>query len=166
MSEENNIQSRRDFLSRMCFGMGGLAVVTFGIPMGIFVMAPLIEKTPEVWREVGKVDDFKIGETVQRTFEDASPLPWSGVSAKTACWLRRRSETEFTAFSVNCTHLGCPVRWLPSAGLFMCPCHGGVYYDDGQVAAGPPPRPLPQYRVRIDRDAVQVLASAVPISTD
>jgi menaquinol-cytochrome c reductase iron-sulfur subunit len=24
------------------------------------------------------------------------------------------------AFSINCTHLGCPVRWLPDANLFMC----------------------------------------------
>jgi Rieske Fe-S protein len=24
----------------------------------------------------------------------------------------------------------------------MCPCHGGVYYEDGSRASGPPPRGL------------------------
>ena len=38
----------------------------------------------------------------------------------------------------------------------MCPCHGGVYYEDGTVAAGPPPRPLSRYRVRVRRGHVQI----------
>src|SRR3712207_8271662 len=40
------------------------------------------------------------------------------------------------AFAVNCTHLGCPVRWIQDASLFLCPCHGGVFYSDGRVAGG------------------------------
>jgi Rieske Fe-S protein len=32
---------------------------------------------------------------------------------------------------MNCAHLGCPVTWFPQSGLFMCPCHGGVYYENG-----------------------------------
>ena len=41
-----------------------------------------------------------------------------------------------------CAHLGCPVSWFPQSGLFMCPCHGGVYYGNGERASGPPPRGL------------------------
>ena len=44
--------------------------------------------------------------------------------------------------AVNCAHLGCPVSWFPQSGLFMCPCHGGVYYANGDRASGPPPRGL------------------------
>jgi quinol---cytochrome c reductase iron-sulfur subunit, bacillus type len=47
--------------------------------------------------------------------------------------------------------------------LFMCPCHGGVYYADGNVAAGPPPRGLFNYPVRVHDGQVEILASAVPI---
>ena len=36
----------------------------------------------------------------------------------------------------------------PDAELFLCPCHGGVYYADGTVAGGPPPQPLFRYGVR------------------
>jgi menaquinol-cytochrome c reductase iron-sulfur subunit len=65
-------------------------------------------------------------------------------------------EQTFQAFAVDCTHLGCPVRWEASAELFMCPCHGGVYYKDGEVAAGPPPHALEQFPVRILNNTVQV----------
>jgi menaquinol-cytochrome c reductase iron-sulfur subunit len=123
----------------------------------------MFRKTEAVWRPVGRAVDFAVGKTVPVTFIDSSPLKWAGVTAKTSAWLRRVDASEFIAFSVNCAHLGCPVRWLPDAELFMCPCHGGVYYSDGSVAAGPPPHPLSRYPVRIAGDNVEVLAEAIPI---
>ncbi len=155
--------SRRRFLSRLTMALGSLAGVIVAIPCVGFLLG--LRKVPSDWRTVGKLDDYQIGSTVKVAFLDPSPLPWAGVTSRTAAWLRRNSETEFIAFSVDCTHLGCPVRWLPQANLFMCPCHGGVYYSNGTVAAGPPPRPLPRYPVRIQGDLVQILTSPVPITT-
>ena len=66
-------------------------------------------------------------------------------TSRAGCGASRRDR--FQVFAINCAHLGCPVRWFPESGLFMCPCHGGVYYDDGARASGPPPRGL--YRVRV-----------------
>jgi menaquinol-cytochrome c reductase iron-sulfur subunit len=154
--------SRRNFLTKVGIALGSLSAALLAGPVLAFLVAPLFRKPPEIWRSVGKVSDFKVGETVEVTFEEASPLPWAGVTARTAAWLRRVSEREFIAFSVQCTHLGCPVSWLAGAKLFMCPCHGGVYYADGRVAAGPPPEPLPRYKVRIQNDEVQLLVSEVP----
>jgi menaquinol-cytochrome c reductase iron-sulfur subunit len=54
---------------------------------------------------------------------------------------------------------------MPEAKLFLCPCHGGVYYADGDVAAGPPPRPLFRYDVRVLNGLVQVKAAPIPIVT-
>lgn len=156
---------RRQFLEWMSHALGAGCALAVAAPLAGFVMDPVFRKIPGVWRTVGKVANFKVGETVSVAFEDSSPLPWAGVTAKSAAWLRRESEQEFTAFSLNCTHLGCPVRWLPTARLFMCPCHGGVYYQNGNVAAGPPPHPLPRYPARILGDEVQILASPVPITT-
>ncbi|HWA86057.1 MAG TPA: Rieske 2Fe-2S domain-containing protein [Opitutus sp.] len=157
--------SRRRFLARMSVALGGACAAAIGGTSVAFVLAPLFRKTEEVWRDVGAIGDFKIGETVSVVFADPSPLPWAGVTAKAGAWLRREAEEKFTAFSVHCTHLGCPVRWMAGANLFMCPCHGGVYYRDGTVAAGPPPRPLFRYDVRLLRGQVQIRASAVPITT-
>ena len=153
---------RRRFLTKLSFTLGGIGALLASIPSIGFLLG--FRKTPQVWRTVGKVDDFKVGTTVNVAFQDSSPLPWSGVTAQTAAWLRRAAESDFIAFSMNCTHLGCPVRWLPDANLFMCPCHGGVFYSDGRVASGPPPKPLHQYPVRVENGEVQILTSPVPIA--
>lgn len=156
---------RRAFFERICYGVGALGAAIVGIPAGAFVLAPFVENEPPQWQAVGEVAKFTTGETVRVIFEDPSPLPWAGVTARSAAWLRRTGDAEFIAFSVNCSHLGCPVRWLPDADLFMCPCHGGVYYNDGSVAAGPPPHPLPRYEVRVNGDQVEIQCGGIPITT-
>jgi menaquinol-cytochrome c reductase iron-sulfur subunit len=157
--------SRRRFLHRLSIGLAGAGAIAVGVPVAAFMVGPLLQPVPVVWRAVGEVGKFKVGETVQVSFEDASPQPWAGVTARTAAWLRRENDTNFIAFAVNCTHLGCPVSWLSGAQLFLCPCHGGVYYQDGVVAAGPPPLPLFRYDVRIRNGQVEVRASGTPIPT-
>lgn len=155
---------RRTFLVRLSLGLAAASGALIGAPVVGFVLAPLMRGREEVWRSVGKVKDFATGKTVKVTYEDPSPLPWGGVTAHTAAWLRRGEDGDFAAFSINCTHLGCPVRWLDTAGLFMCPCHGGVYYDDGTVAGGPPPKPLPRYPVRVQGDLVQIRTRPLPLA--
>jgi menaquinol-cytochrome c reductase iron-sulfur subunit len=157
--------SRRRFLEKLSIALAGFCAAVVGIPLVGFIIAPLFRKPPENWLTVGKVNDFQIGKTVSVTVIDSSPLPWAGVTAKNAVWLRRENENAFIAFSANCTHLGCPVRWMEGADLFMCPCHGGVYYRDGQVAAGPPPRPLFRYDVRVENGEVKMKSVVVPIVT-
>jgi menaquinol-cytochrome c reductase iron-sulfur subunit len=157
--------SRRRFFEKLSIALLGLCGALVGVPLVGFIVAPLFRKVPQKWVTIGKPDDFQIGKTVAVTVNDPSPLPWAGVTAKTGVWLRRVTEDTFIAFSANCTHLGCPVRWLPDADLFMCPCHGGVYYSDGKVAAGPPPLPLFRYDVRVENGEVQMKQAIVPIST-
>jgi menaquinol-cytochrome c reductase iron-sulfur subunit len=157
--------TRRKFFARLSLGLGGLCAAILGVPLVGFVVAPLFRKVKDVWIPVGKVGEFAIGQTINVPFPDSSPLPWAGITAKSAAWLRRDSADGFTAFSVHCTHMGCPVRWLPQAKLFMCPCHGGVYYEDGTVAAGPPPAPLVRYEVRVTNGTVEIKAAAIPITT-
>ncbi len=158
-----NVIARRQLLGKMSVGLGAAGGVALGVPMVGFVVGPLLHAPTHEWRAVGKIESFAIGDTVAVTFPDASPLPWAGVTGKTAAWLRRVSEKRFQAFSIHCAHLGCPVRWLADARLFMCPCHGGVYYQDGTVAAGPPPHALPQYPVRIQDGNVEILTVPIPI---
>jgi Rieske Fe-S protein len=76
--------------------------------------------------------------------------------------VRRISGDQFQVFAINCTHLGCPVRWFEGAGLFMCPCHGGVFYSNGDHASGPPPRPLYQYEYKVQDGQLMVLGGQLP----
>jgi len=49
------------------------------------------------------------------------------------------NEDCFLVFAMNCAHLGCRGDMVSAqSGLFMCPCHGGVYYENGERASGPP----------------------------
>jgi menaquinol-cytochrome c reductase iron-sulfur subunit len=163
-TEEPLDEKRRDFLVKLSLGMGGLAAAIAAVPVFAAIFAPLIEKTPKIWRNVGNLDSFAVGTTRLVKFKNADPQQWAGVTAETAAWLRRDSVSKFTAFSANCTHLGCPVRWEASAELFMCPCHGGVYYKDGTVAAGPPPKALVRYPVRVNKNSVEIQTSPIPIT--
>src|SRR3954454_4378932 len=156
--DPKSVASRRRFLSRLSLGLSGLAGGVVGVAIVAYLLSPLIRPAPGVWRDLGLVENFRIGETVEVAFDEPSSLPWAGQTARTAVWLRRTGDRDFTAFGLNCTHLGCPVNWRAGADLFLCPCHGGVYYADGSVAGGPPPRPLVRFSVRITADdMVQVL---------
>src|SRR5437667_11319429 len=110
--ESQETLTRREFLNKLSLALSGLGAAIVGIPVIGFLVAPLLGRAPEIWRPLGPVTQFKIGETVQVSFLDPSPLPWAGIVSRTAAWLRRDSDQDFTAFSVNCTHLGCPVSWL------------------------------------------------------
>ncbi len=53
-------------------------------------------------------------------------------------------------------HLGCPVRYSEAAERFICPCHGGVYNFRGEVAGGPPVRPLDRFYTFVANDYVYI----------
>lgn len=155
---------RRRFLNQLTIGLGLVGAAVVSLPVLDFLFTPAWKQDKKLWRRVGKVSDFKVGTTVEVKMEDPAPLPWAGKVGMTAAWLQCRSKEDFVAFSVNCQHLGCPVRWVSGAKLFMCPCHGGVYYENGEVAGGPPPRPLQQYAVRIKDGFVEVQPGPIPMA--
>ncbi len=158
--------NRRGFFARLSVILSAAMGAAIALPGVGFVLAPVFSRDPRVWHRLGKVDSFEVGKTVSVKFEDATVEKWAGVTALTGAWLRRESEDNFIAFSINCRHLGCPVNWIEDASLFMCPCHGGVYYSDGEVAAGPPPEPLARYEVRVRKGYVEIETSSVPLTTN
>ena len=165
MNEESNKEiSRRKFFLKASLGLAGIGALAAAVPVVSALLAPLLEKENQQWRNVGKVNDFPIGSTNLVRFINADPKPYAGVTSESAAWLRRNDQSNFIAFAANCTHLGCPVRWEKDAHLFMCPCHGGVYYADGTVAGGPPPKPLTRYEVRTFNNEVQIKTAPVPIT--
>src|ERR1700733_14762414 len=158
--------SREEFLKLLGLTLSGLMGAAITIPpLAFFVNYFLIPTEKErKWISIGAAENFKEGVTVDITFEEPFCLPWDGVNSRRAAWLRRVDADNFLAFAINCTHLGCPVRWEAGAELFMCPCHGGVYYSNGEVAGGPPPRPLHQYPVRVSDGRVEI--SVGPVLTE
>ncbi|MGH9553149.1 MAG: ubiquinol-cytochrome c reductase iron-sulfur subunit [Terriglobales bacterium] len=153
--------SREEFLKLLGLALGGLIGLAITVPGVAFALEYLFVPKGDKWIKVGPVEKFKQGETVDVIFEDPYSLPWEGVSGRRSAWLRRITDDSFLAFAINCTHLGCPVRWEAGAELFLCPCHGGVFYSNGDVAAGPPPRPMHQYDTRIADGQVEIKVGPV-----
>lgn len=168
--EQNKLETdvdaddRRGFLTKIIFSSTAFIAVIMGFPLVTAMLDPVTRKRGKVWREVGKLEDFMVGETKMVSFMNASPYKWSSKISHSAAYIRREDNDKLIAFSVNCAHLGCPVRWEEGAQLFMCPCHGGVYYKDGSRAAGPPPRGLYQYPVRIVNNQVEIETEEIPIT--
>lgn len=154
--------TRRGFLMTLALGLNAAAAVLVGVPLIGFLLSPIRRMAAQAWVDLGAVSDFPAGETRLATYRNPFTVPWDGETAKVACWVRRLEADRFQVFAINCAHLGCPVRWFPESGLFMCPCHGGVYYADGSRASGPPPRGLYQYRLKIERGRLLVRAGELP----
>ena len=153
------------FLTGIVVGFGAIAGVVLGIPLVGYLLTPLFEPEPRVWRNVGAVDSFAVGETIEVRYQDPNGLSWSGSTTKAGAYLRRESQTRFTVFSMYCTHLGCPLHWLPPPGaLFLCPCHGSAFYSDGTVAVGPAQLPMVRLPVRVHRGQVQIKTSPIPVA--
>jgi cytochrome b6-f complex iron-sulfur subunit len=60
------------------------------------------------------------------------------------------------ALSQKCPHLGCRVPFCESSGRFECPCHGSIYDLAGEYIAGPSPRGMDRYEVKLVGDNVVV----------
>jgi menaquinol-cytochrome c reductase iron-sulfur subunit len=156
--------NRRKFLRRLSLAVGGVGAALAVVPVVGFVVLPIFKGKPEVWREIHPPAGQQPGQTAKVQFLNADPYPWGGAIEETAAWLRLETDGSYKAFSIDCTHLGCPVDWVDTASLFFCPCHGGVFYKDGSVAAGPPPKPLQTYPVRVQNGKIEIRTSPLPIS--
>ena len=155
-------EPRRGFLLRIGIGLSALAAALGSVPLLGYLLSPLRTAGERKWVRLGPVSDFPVGETRLTTFQNPSHQTWDGPTAMVPCYVRRLASDRFQVFAVNCTHLGCPVRWFPESGLFMCPCHGGVYYDNGARASGPPPRGLFEYQWQLRRGELWVRGGVLP----
>jgi Rieske Fe-S protein len=153
---------RRRLLIGLGVALNAIGATLIGVPLVGYVASVLRKRSYQAWLPLGKLDDFPVGETRLAVYENPFTVPWDGATAKIPCWVRRKGEQAFQVFAINCAHLGCPVRWFPESSLFMCPCHGGVYYEDGSVASGPPPRGLFEYSYEIRGEELWVQGGQVP----
>lgn len=154
--------SRRDFLLWIGSGLNVVAGAMIGIPVLGYVLNHFKRRSPQAWVTLGPLDKFHEGKTSLAVYTNPGAAVWDGDAAKIPCWVRRITGEQFQVFAINCTHLGCPVRWFEESKLFMCPCHGGVYYENGDRASGPPPRGLFEYEYRIAGGELQVQAGQLP----
>jgi Rieske Fe-S protein len=163
VKEKAKDPSRRRWLLVVGVVLDGVAGLLLAIPLVGFVFSSVANrKDPRSWIALGALDSFGEGVTKLATYRNPFTRPWDGPTADIACWVRRVQGNRFQVFAVNCAHLGCPVRWFQESGLFMCPCHGGVYYEDGSRASGPPPRGLFEYQYKVENGQLWIKGGEMP----
>jgi len=159
------IVTRRGLLTKLALLFNGLIAVALAVPIVQFLLSAITRGRGNAylaWVPLGAVSEFPEGETRLATFRNPYVTPTDGKTADTACWVRHIGRDQFQVFAINCMHLGCPVRWFPQSGLFMCPCHGGVYYRDGARASGPPERALVEYPWEVEKGQIIIQAGELP----
>src|ERR1700739_2763739 len=155
--------SRRWLLLKIGALFNAVVGVAVAVPVVKYLLSPVKpDNAYKSWVSLGSVGAFPVGETRLAKFTNPVSLGWDGETDRVACWVRRISEREFQVFAINCAHLGCPVRWFPQSGLFMCPCHGGAYYADGSRASGPPERGLFEYPFKVEQGNLLIQAGEMP----
>jgi Rieske Fe-S protein len=152
-------------LAKLGLLLNTVAGAVLAVPIVRYLLSPVLRQGPSSdgsWLALGGLDQFPVGETRLATYMHPSANPSDGETAKIPCWVRHVEEGKFQVFAINCAHLGCPVRWFPQSGLFMCPCHGGVYYQDGSRASGPPERGLFEYEYKVEQGMLSIKAGKLP----
>jgi nitrite reductase/ring-hydroxylating ferredoxin subunit len=155
--------SRRWLLLKAGIALNGLVGLALAAPVLRYLLAPWRrDASYNSWVSLGTANDFPTGETRLAFYKNPYTRSWDGATDNVACYVRRESADQFRVFAINCAHLGCPVRWFPQSQLFMCPCHGGVYYADGSRASGPPERGLFTYEWKVVSGNLQIDAGQMP----
>jgi menaquinol-cytochrome c reductase iron-sulfur subunit len=164
MTETERV-SRRAMLVKLGMLLNGVVGVILAIPIVRYILSPVAHARKFgylSWLSLGELEQFPAGQTRLAIYRNPVADPWDGQTADIPCWVRNVDGQNFQVFAINCAHLGCPVHWFPQSKLFMCPCHGGVYYQDGSHASGPPPRGLFTYHYKVEDGKLFIKAGEMP----
>lgn len=115
----------------------GASIVSFLYPIVGFILPPKTRASASESHEAGDAEDLKPNSGMVFQFGNQPAL------------LVRTPEGDLRAFTAVCTHLGCTVRYEPESKVIWCPCHNAMFDLHGRVIAGPPPRPLEEYKVNL-----------------
>jgi len=141
--------SRRRFVQAT--GVAACAIATGGAGvLSVDFLRPRVLFEPPTQFLAGPPDALEIGQVVTNENFRAYVM---------------RVPEGFRALSSVCTHLGCVTRFQPDKGIIACPCHGSRYNLDGEVIAGPAPRPLPTFQMSLSSKGDIEVDTAVQVPT-
>jgi Rieske Fe-S protein len=155
--------TRRTLMMNVGIALNAVVALAIATPVVAYLVGPITRRREYLaWVSLGDTSQFRPGETTLVSFQNPFTTSWDGETANLPAYVRCTAPGEYTVFAINCAHLGCPVRWFSESQLFMCPCHGGVYYADGSRASGPPERGLFTYDTRQQNGKLLIHAGQIP----
>ena len=147
-------ESRRNWLVRAIYGMGGLIGAALAAPAAAYLFVPARSKKGSAWIEVAELERLPLKSAEEVVFRHTRADGWKVSTEKATAWLVKNGENDVTAFAPQCTHLGCVYSFDSGKSQFVCPCHTSAFSLDGKVLTGPAPRPLDRLAVKIENGRV------------
>lgn len=153
--------NRRDFI-KIAGTAGAAAGAATLLPAGQVRAATGNSPPSYPQAALGKAKELQPSKTVHFTYpDDSSP-----------CLLLRTGRPvpggvgpgrDIVAFSLLCTHQGCPTSYDPAAGTLKCPCHYSIFDPEkgGQQVCGQATTNLPQIELEYDSGTDSVRAIGV-----
>lgn len=155
--------SRRDF-----FKVGGGLAASAGVaaaglaPATAEAAVNTATSLPYKSKLVAHVKGMRVNQPVSFTYPDAAS-PCVAVKMGAPVPGGAGPDGDIVAYSVLCTHQGCPTMYDEKDRCFKCPCHFSIFDAEkgGQMVCGQAPAKLPQIVLEYDHKADTVRAVAV-----
>lgn len=145
VKKATKLTKRRDFLSWLL--SGSFIISGIALAWGIVKFVYPVKSTSALPREA---------QLVALTNQLSEGKGKKVVYANKPVWVIHDRRGNYKALSAICTHLGCIAEWQEDKQIFFCPCHAGFFDDNGRVLSGPPPRPLPEYSLKIKDEKIYI----------
>ncbi|MFN3593376.1 MAG: arsenate reductase (azurin) small subunit [Thiobacillaceae bacterium] len=166
MTQENNRPAqpaRREF-----FKMGG--ALTAGAGVAVAGLAPSNAEAavdtsvtlPYKAKIIARAKAMKVNQPVAFNYPDAAS-PCQAVKMGTPVPGGVGPDNDIVAYSILCTHQGCPTVYDANDRCFKCPCHYSIFDAEkgGQMVCGQAPTKLPQIVLEYDAKTDTISAVAV-----
>ncbi len=147
--------SRRSVLGWLVTGINLAVVAALAIPAVRFVVSPIGNRLKEKWVDILGEHELKEGQTREVSYTMNVRDGYQDVDREYTVYLHRSAEG-VKCFDPACTHLGCRIKFQDDQRRYFCPCHGGVFSEEGQVVSGPPPKGLVEHPVKVANGRILV----------
>lgn len=142
--------TRRRFLSWGIGGIGAAMAAILVVPIAKYLAHPALQTESSKWTVLAPLTEIKAGQPALFKVSIEKTSGWVKSNTEASVYVDTTDGKTFTVVSNTCTHLGCPIRWDNGRQLYLCPCHNGMFDRKGNVAGGPPPRPLDRYQTKVE----------------
>ena len=149
---------RRSFLT-MLISVGTIGVgALLSVQLTRFALHPLMAQTTDrSWSDVGDVEEFaSIIAPALRTISIEQRDGWRKIVSEKAIYVIKGADGQPRVLSTVCPHIGCTVAWNESKGMFISPCHNGMFKPDGALISGPPRRAMDELESKIEGGRLMV----------
>ncbi len=158
MADSHEVQ-RRDFVNIVLVGLGSVISLIIGVPAIAYLLSPAVKvHQEEAWIPLGQLDTYPLDEPTLFSYTRTTINGWEKTvnSFGAYVWRYGAGESEVRVYSNMCTHLSCRVTWQVDTNIYLCPCHDGRFNKEGEVVAGPPPKPLYEFETKVEEGVLSI----------